>query len=323
VTSVTQDGRTGAVARLRARLLEAQQGDGGWGAAPGRRPNTESTAFAALALAGVTPAAREASARGVGWLIARQRADGSWPFTDQSPQGAWSTAPAVLALARLGGSDPAVQRGAAWLAGRKGLHWTSPKPGWRDRLARIVGASEPPQRRPDMDTSIPGWPWLDGTFSWVEPTSLAMLALRAAGRGPTTSPQLVQRLDDGRRLLIDRATKDAGWNYGNGRALDYDLEPFPDTTAWALLALRGAPGVAPLAERGLATLGRMMQENRSGLARALAALAFSAYGRDDGPVRAALAAQCAESSTDPRLTDARSQALALLALAGLTQPLTD
>jgi hypothetical protein len=318
--------RRAAADCLVRRLLEARQADGGWGAYPGRRPNTESTAFAALALAlaePAVPAAREAAAGAVRWLVDRQRSDGSWPFTDQTTQGAWAGAPALLALARIGGHDAALRRGAGWLAGREGLRWQEALT-WRERFSRWIGRPASPARVNELDTSIPGWPWIDGTFSWVEPTALAMLALRAARRDPTLAADaaVASRLRDGERLLVDRATPDGGWNYGNKRVLDYDLEPFPDTSAWALLALRGATGTGTLLPRALGRLDSLMQGNRSALARALVALALRAHGRDAAGLLAALAAQCAESSTDPRPTDARSQALALLALAGPPLPFT-
>jgi hypothetical protein len=316
-----------AAERVATLLLETERPGGGWGAYPGRQPNTESTALAALALGLAAlrdPApARTASTRGVQWLVTRQRPDGSWPFTDQTPQGAWASAPAVLALARLGVAGEAVRKGTGWLAGREGLILPE-RLGWRERIARWVGPAEAPKRVNELDGTIPGWPWIDGTFSWVEPTAVAMLALRAASREPAIAadPAVAARLRDGQRLLADRATPDGGWNYGNKRVLDYDLEPFPDTSAWALLALRGAPGSGPLVERGLARLDQLMRDNRSALARSLTVLARRAHGRDAADLLTLLAAQCAGTSRDPRVADARSQALALLALAGPPLPLS-
>lgn len=327
---VRQDGdsstRRAAAERLVRHLVDAQQGDGGWGAYPARRPNTESTAFAALALALAEPASppgREAAARGVRWLVAHQRPDGSWPFTDQTTQGTWAGGPAVLALARLDEGAGAVRKGAAWLAGRTGLT-IQEELSWRQRFQQWIGQPAPPRQVNELDTSIPGWPWIEGTFSWVEPTAVAMLALRAARRDPTLAADaaVTTRLRDGERLLVDRATPDGGWNYGNKRVLDYDLEPFPDTSAWAVLALRGATGADALVRKALGRLDTLMHGNRSALARALVALALRAHGRDAAHLLDPLAAQCAERSDDPRPTDARSQALALLALAGPPLPLS-
>jgi hypothetical protein len=65
-----------------------------------------------------------------------------------------------------------------------------------------------------------------------------------------------------------------------------------------------------------------MRDNRSALARALAVLARRAHRHDAAGLLITLAAQCAGTSRDPRVTDARSQALALLALAGPPLPLS-
>lgn len=92
--------------------------------------------------------------------------------------------------------------------------------------------------RPDVfghDTSLRGWPWVDETHSWVEPTAYAVLALRAAG--VSSHP----RVREGVRLLADRAFPKGGWNYGNTRVLGNTLRPFPATTGIALTALAGEP----------------------------------------------------------------------------------
>ena len=34
----------------------------------------------------------------------------------------------------------------------------------------------------DIDMALTGWPWGEGNFSWVEPTSWACLALRRVGQ---------------------------------------------------------------------------------------------------------------------------------------------
>ncbi len=85
----------------------------------------------------------------------------------------------------------------------------------------------------DIDLSRVGWPWALNTFSWVEPTSWACLALRRAGKG--NEPRVVE----GERLLLDRAFDEGGINYGNRLILGRMTEPIPTPTALMLLALQG------------------------------------------------------------------------------------
>ena len=90
--------------------------------------------------------------------------------------------------------------------------------------------------RPDIlghDTKLRGWPWVDGTHSWVEPTAYAMLGLRAARK--YDHPHVHEAV----RLLWDRMFTSGGWNYGNTRVLGNTLSPSPATTGIALSALAG------------------------------------------------------------------------------------
>src|SRR4029450_4158741 len=75
---------------LTAALVAAQDADGGWGAEPGKRSNTEATALAILALGAASDAAApSALRRGLTWLADHQRPDGGWPLgggRGQSPR---------------------------------------------------------------------------------------------------------------------------------------------------------------------------------------------------------------------------------------------
>jgi hypothetical protein len=304
---------TPAAAALAAALLKEQGVDGGWGAEPGRPSNTEATALAVIALTrargvSVEPATASAAVgRGLQWIVARQQPAGWWRATDQVPTASWMGSVAVLALAITGADPVRARRGGEWLLMDAGVSvgWLYRLANWYQRLRR--GADDV-----ELDVEIKGWAWAAETFAWVEPTALAMLALQALAAdvalGP--SPERAARLHDGRRLLVDRMTPAGGWNYGNSRVLGEDLEPYPDTTAWGLLALAANP-VPTAVERSLAALDRLMAENASPLARSLAVLARRAHGRETRALGSLLEAQCG----GPELpTDARTRALALLAL---------
>lgn len=301
------DAATDAVTLLRARLSAGQRASGAWGAADAGPDAVEPTALAALALHG-TDADPAPAARATAWLLARQRADGGWPATTQVDAPSWAGGVALLALARLGADRAAVARGAAWLAGRESAT-IDLSTRVLFRIQKWRGAPVPTE----LDASLSGWPWIDGTFGWVEPTAVALLALGAAG---ARDGDAADRMAMGRRMLVDRAVPGGGWNYGNTRVLGQDVAPYADTTAWALLALRGASGADAVVRAGLARLPALLTGTRSSLARALAALALRAHGASDAGVRAALAARVPEAPP----ADVRTQALALLALAGPPTP---
>lgn len=315
-------------ARVATTLVAEQRADGGWGAVAGGPATTEATAFAALALTAQPGEARSTNMdagarRAVTWLVERQRGDGAWPATEAVPAASWMTSVALLALAQLDPPDPRVadarRRASAWLLAEPVFRFD-----WRTRLglawARLLGSAPVT----DDDASLIGWPWVEGTYSWVEPTSLALLALRAAARrdGAVSSDRrFADRVGTAERMLVDRVAPGGGWNYGNTRVLGQDLVPYPDTTAWALLALRSAGArreVAPAVAAGLHRLPTLLDGNRSSLARALGALALRAHGRDDAALVDAMADRLGSGAVP---TDVRSRALALLALSGAPDPL--
>jgi len=67
----------------------------------------------------------------------------------------------------------------------------------------------------------------------VEPTAWACLALRAAGHGQHP------RVQEGLKLLLDRAFDHGGANYGSRVILGKQTEPIPANTAILLIALQG------------------------------------------------------------------------------------
>ncbi len=194
---------------------------GAWGYRRGTSGCAEPTALACLALA-----AREVEpdrwVPGLAWLARVQRPDGGVPVAAPVSSPCWATGLALMAWAVAdAGSNKQhqlyIERATSWLLATRGR-----------RL--------PP--RPDVrghDGRLQGWPWVDGTHSWLEPTAYAILALRMVGKN--NHP----RTREGIRLLWDRALPGGGWNYGNTRVLGSTLRPFCRTTGIALAALAGEP----------------------------------------------------------------------------------
>ena len=250
---------------LAARLRELQNADGGWGATANRPSNTEATALCVLAFADDDGLRTRAAA----WLVEHQRQDGSWPWTEEVDKPSWASSQAVLALADIDRESDAVKLGVAWLLGQEGRGYD-----WRYRLREFISG----KRNVDLDATLKGWPWAPDTFSWIEPTAFALLALKSAVP-EHRSRHARSRITEGEKMILDRECPGGGWNYGNGRVLGMDLEPYPDTTALALLALQGAGGVE-IRRRNLDVLDRLVDATESGLVFSLAALCRQAYGLD-------------------------------------------
>lgn len=275
-------------------LIRRAGPDGGFAVAEGAASRPDATAWAAMALfaAGLAPelvaAARSA-------LAAAQSPDGRLPLLPERPEAAWPTALALLAWL----PDPAraenVSRAAAWLLAHPGSHW--PK---RPEEQAVIG----------HDTSLRGWSWIDGTHSWVEPTSLAMLALGASA-APPQAP-----LAEAARLLLDRQLPDGGWNYGNTRVFRNTLLPVPESTGHALAALAGwaAPGdVAP----SLAYLQGPQCAVATPLAAAWRAFGLGAWGlAEENESALCLAALERQSRYGPYDTPQLAQCLAAAASRG-------
>lgn len=260
---------------LRAALLEARNPDGGWGYLAGKRSRIEPTSFALVAL---SEGPAEAGERAKADVFSRfPRRDGL--MIDPGATHANLAFNAVAALAAqhppLGARDT-----AAALTGV---------------LLQYRGREVPNSTVIVQDNSLIGWPWLDGTFAWVEPTAWCLLALKRWTRGQPRSEDAAGRIDQAERLLKDRMCRGGGWNYGNRLVMDKALRPFASTTALGLLALQDRPG-EPVVRTSLQALERLSAREKSGYALALSALAFARLGEPAPEVEAALAALWEETS---------------------------
>jgi uncharacterized protein (DUF362 family) len=166
----------------------------------------------------------------------------------------------------------------------------------------------------DIDLKLVGWSWAEGTFSWVEPTAWACLALQCAGHGDH------ERVKEGLKLLLDRALDEGGINYGNRRILGRILEPIPGPTALMLLALQKQPR-SPRVLAAVNYLGRQAQNGEDLEHLCWAKLALDVY-RDcpgvpellpklDERIRASCVARTATSYVRPHPLRVALTALAL------------
>lgn len=285
-------------------LLRSQNSDGGWGATAGKQSNTESTALAVAALK--TSAARESADRGVRWLIQHQNQDGSWPLNDAAKEGSWTTALAMIAL-----SEPAHRetslKAARWLLQQEGS-----KPGI---LAQIILVVTGKTKINDLNRDLIGWSWVPQSFSWVEPTSYALIALKKI-RALLSDTNVAERISQGEAMVYDRMCKEGGWNYGNSKVLDYALWPYPDITAIALIALQDRAAEAAN-QNSLASLRKTGVETGSGLALAWGAICLDLYGQKTAEWKDLIGKRFAKTEF---LGETKPLALALIALGGSDNP---
>jgi len=193
--------------RIITTLLENQNPDGGWGAVRGKRSNTESTSLAVTALKAIpVNTAAENRKRGIDWLLRRQNKDHSWPLNETAQEGSWTTALAITALSDNAENSERVLAAARWLLEQEGS-----KPGI---LAEIILWATGNSGVNKLNKDLIGWSWVPNSFSWVEPTSYALIAIKKL-RARLAGTNVDERIRQADAMIYDRVCNGGGWNYGN------------------------------------------------------------------------------------------------------------
>ncbi|TKJ37309.1 MAG: hypothetical protein CEE38_07345 [Planctomycetes bacterium B3_Pla] len=176
---------------------------------------SDATCWAILALEAAR-AQKQLIHKARGHLTSVQSKDGRVGLTPEHPEVYWPTALAILAWQGSPEHRDARTKAIRFIVGYSEiLSESSPK--------EIIG----------YDTTIRGWSWTEKSYSWVEPTALAVIALRTAGHKGH------RRVQDGVDLLMDRQFPDGGWNVGSTVVFGNALNPMPENTGMALQALSG------------------------------------------------------------------------------------
>jgi len=265
--------------------LEQLAGSRSWGYYLGGPAATEPTALAALAL--LRHGHGQAAVEALDWLAGNQQADGSLGVDAQTPRPAWPTGWAILAwqaavraLPESNSGGPAVR--AVDNEATSPSDSTSRTPSlrrWSDAAQRAVawvlsvrGPSQPRSKLFGHDTMLQGWPWVEQTQSWVEPTAINLWALKQSGHAADT------RAREAVAMLLDRMLPQGGWNYGNTVVLGTTLRAHVQPTGLALAALAGEAQAASCVQRSLKYLEQVLCARTPGVSLGFALVGGAAHG---------------------------------------------
>ena len=282
-------------------LRQSQNPDGGWGTIAGRQSNTESTSLGLLALRSLDDS-RENSVlkKAEQWLAQTQNSDGSWSYGAGAKAPSWSTALAVMALSDSSVEAERLVRAGNWILAQEGS-----KPGI---LAKLILALSFQKKAVHLNDDLVGWSWTPGSFSWVEPTSYCLIALKKI-KSRLSAEAVQRRVNQAELMIYDRMCKGGGWNYGNAAVYGDPLWPYPDITALALIALQDHKERKEN-QASLSILSKTAETTDSGLALGWTTICLSVYGEDISELRKRLDQKFARTKF---LEETKPVALAILA----------
>jgi hypothetical protein len=255
--------------QLTSLLLDARNGDGGWGYYAGKSSRLEPTCWALLAL-------RNANASIDSAVLQR------WPARDG------------LLLERAQGEAQGEPNYAFHALGllvlsRLLLEHETENIRLAGALQRVKGVSLKPSAAFRQNNALQAWPWVAETFSWVEPTAWCLLALKQFGRSFPASVDS-SRIAEAEHLLLDRVCTGGGWNYGNPSVLGQELRAHVPPTAVALLAMQNRRNESAV-QQSLHFLESNAITEVSASTLSLTTIALRVYGRSTDNLKTALAKQ--------------------------------
>ena len=249
----------GEIKAIIKKILNRSLPEGGFAMHDKESFRPDATAWAVLALEAYS-GNRDLTISACRRLAKSQLSDGRVPVIEGYPASYWPTALAVLAWKKVEGFERQMELALKFLLDATGMHWPKQKD------API-----------SHDTSIKGWPWIENTHSWIEPTALSMLALKVCDYADHS------RVLEAKRMILDRQLPSGGWNYGNTRVFGTMLRPNPVGTGHALSALAGLTEPSHV-ELSLDYLHREIEHIRTPLALSWSVFGLSAWS--DRPAEA-------------------------------------
>ena len=296
---VMPDTRQEIVSRLLDLLTAARNPDGSWGYFAGKAGRLEPTSWSMLALLDNGLRMQEAGLTAAIAALSRwQQPDGLLADVPHGSPNLASNGLAALVLHRM--REP----GAAGMSSHEHIQTTL-----IGGIGRIKGIRASKSDAMRQDNRLQGWPWVDATFSWVEPTAWCLLALKRVRRD-VPAARLDSRITEANRLLIDRCCREGGWNYGNSNVFGKDLRPYVPTTAVALMALQDQRG-AHQVTRSLEWMTARGTQEVSVMALALALLTGTVYGQATEPIEQLLCGHLMDAGLPANLATAAMAVCAL------------
>jgi len=243
------------------KSLDQRQVPEGFAPFPGEEARADATAWGLLAFAVFGQEAADSRV----WesLKKSQQSNGAVALLPEGPKSIWVTSVAILAWTRTNREPEAVQRAVEFLLACGAERPKAPT----QQQKEVIG----------HDMALRGWPWIEGTASWVDTTALALLALRAAGRTGE------ERYREGIQLILNRQLPSGGWNYGNTLVYGAELRPTSESTGAALFALAGQATVSEV-EASLTYLKSVANETAAPLTAAWSQLALQAWKQPLAPL---------------------------------------
>ena len=155
--------------------------EGGYADRPRGQFRSDATAWGILASRSLGLSQEDLERHRNRLLLEQQREDGRVRLSPQHPESYWPTALAILAWQNSPASLTAQKLAIQFLLTTTGIHF-----------------AKKPESPSAHDTALRGWPWIEDTHSWVEPTATGVMALRMAGHGQH------DRVHEAIQMLLDR-----------------------------------------------------------------------------------------------------------------------
>ena len=234
------------------KIISRAHADGGFSMYEGKPVRPDATAWAVLALK-ASGNYNKRMLKACRRLAKFQHPDGRVTLIESHYQSHWPTSLAILAWQKEYDFQREIGAAINCLLAISGKHFKKNK-------ALPIG----------HDPSITGWPWIENTHSWVVPTSLAVIALKACRYGDNN------RVKTAVDMILNRQLPSGGWNYGNTTVFGTELKPSIECTGHALAALAGFDKIGSVSH-SIEYLKREIQYVRTPLSLSWALIGLSEW----------------------------------------------